>query len=246
MRILFDSILSNCNVSATNTNTNFPVGNLDHPFLRKIWKSNNNTDTITIEQSGQYVPINSIYMGYTNATSITMTVFGFDRILLNGYTVGFGGDSVLVPAVATSSPIPITDVYHSDLFFTKITLALVASSPVYVGRISLGTDILYDPPESFWDESFEDKSIVSVSDAGQVLQEFVQPLRIWNFNIPTMDRTEARAFEDEYIGCGVGCPIFVDPQTDDLPVLYCRFSDPIVINKNKRQYAARMQFKEAR
>lgn len=248
MRILFNDILADCVVSATNTDSNFPVANLSHPFMRRRWQSLSNTDTITIEPT-TFTSISGIYLGYTNAEKILLTVYGYNQVGYNGDVLGYDGDELAFNDQSSGIEYDMSSgVFHQDLFFSVVTVEVTApvGEKVYLGKIALGDDYRIDPPESFWEESFDDKSIVSVSDGGQVLQEFVEPLRRLKFSIPTMDRDETRAFQAQYVQCGVGRPIFIDPETDNLPILYCRFSSSISTSKNKRQYRTQMEFTEAR
>lgn len=248
MKILFNDILADCIVSANNTDTNFPTSNLAHPFLRRRWQSTTNTDTITIEAPFS-AEITGVYLSYTNATSASIVIYGLNTIGYGGEEIGFNdGDIVGINSQDAGVAIPIVEAVHVDSLFSKIELTLTApvGEKLYLGKVALGIESTIDPPESFWQETFEDKSIISISEAGQVLQEFNEPLRVWQFNFPTLDRDETRALQDSYRQTGVGKPIFVDPMTDDLPVLYCRLSNPMSSDKNKRQYKTNLNFIEAR
>jgi hypothetical protein len=246
MLILFNDILADCVVSANNTDPNFPIANLAHPFLRRRWQSTATSDVITIEAQTA-TDINSIFIGFTNSASITLTPYGFDIVGYDGDTIGYDGDSIGLNSHDAGVAVPITDyVWHGDTTISKVEIAVAASAAVYVGKIALGLASVLPSPESFWDETFEDLSIISTSEAGQTLQEYVQPLRVWGFAFPTLNRTDTRALQEEYIATGNGKPIFIDPDTDDLPALYCRLSNPMNTSKNKRQYRTTMNFTEAR
>jgi hypothetical protein len=226
MKILFSNLVHDAVISATSTDSNYPVGNLKSSFLRKRWQSTANSDTIVVTLASPE-SVSSLFIGYTNST-LPITVR-----LYNGLTL-----------LQTTS---ITDSLHfNSVLLDKIELDLSASSPVYLGGIGFGVAYDIDPPESFWEETFDDRSIVSESQSGQVLQEYVEPLKIYDFNIPTLDRTEARAIEAQYRLTGAGYLVWLDPMTDDLEPMYCRLTDPVTVNKNKRQYAAKLTFKEAR
>ena len=49
MKILFDNILEDSTLSATNESLNYPVANLGHPFLEKRFQSTTTTSTITAD-----------------------------------------------------------------------------------------------------------------------------------------------------------------------------------------------------
>jgi hypothetical protein len=97
-----------------------------------------------------------------------------------------------------------------------------------------------------WDETFDDRSIVSESQTGQVLQEYVEPLRNYDFSIPTINRDDLRALQATYLAYGRGAILWIDPETDDLPVMYGRMTDALSASKNRKLYTAQLKFKEAR
>lgn len=224
MKILFDNIAKSASLSAITPDPNYPVNNIISVFLKKRFQSINLTDTVTAIWASP-VTIDTIHIGYTNAV-VTVKIY-LASVLLDTLT----GD----------------EVYHfAPTSVDEVEFELVAGEVAYLGGIGIGSAYAIDPPESFWDETFDDRSIVSESDGGQVLQEYTAPLRVYQFSVPTLTRDEARACENLYIQCGRGRAIWLDPETDDLPPLYCSLVDALTINKNKRQYTARLNFREAR
>ena len=247
MIVLFNDIVPDNVVSADNTNPNYPIGNIKDPFLRKRWQSTETSDTVTIELSTA-TDINLIAIGYTNAETITLVFYGFDTLGYDSDTIGYDGDSIALNSADAGSPIDIGScswVGSSTISKAEITFDAV-SSVVYVGKISMGLGTVLPSPESTWEESFDDMSIISVSQSGQVLQERVDPLRRWSFNFPTLNRDRTRSLQEDYIATGAGKPIFVYPGTDDLPLLYCRLEQPITTNKNLRRYNSNLVLVEAR
>jgi hypothetical protein len=128
----------------------------------------------------------------------------------------------------------------------SVSVSKVTTDKAYIGGIGAGESVALDPPESFWDETFDDRSIVSESQTGHVLQEYVEPLRNYDFNIPTINRDDLRALQAIYLTYGVGSILWIDPETDDLPVMYGRMVEALSASKNKRLYTAKLKFKEAR
>jgi len=225
MYVLFDNVLMDTVITAIGEDANYPADNLKSAFLRKRYQSVATSDTITITFA-TLTAINSVYYAYTNADTIEVRLYD-GATLLNTLT---GSDR-----------------YHfASVDVDKVEIDLSGTDTVYLGGIGIGLDYQIDPPESFWAEDFDDRSIVSESDAGQVLQEYVEPLRVYDFTIPTLDRMEARALQTEYVKTGIGRTLWVDPDTDDLPMLYSTLTGAVVVQKNKRQYTANMSFREAR
>jgi hypothetical protein len=222
MKILFDNKLLSATVIATNEDSNYPVSNLKSPFLRRKFQSTGTSSTITATIS---TTINSIFYGYTNG-SVTVRLYN-------------GG------LVATYSGIGPSK-HFADTVITKIEVDISSASTVYLGGLGIGQSVALDPPESFWDETFDDRSIVSESQTGQVLQEYVEPLRNYDFSIPTINRDDLRALQTTYLAYGRGHILWIDPETDDLPVMYGRMTEALSASKNRKLYTAQLKFKEAR
>lgn len=220
MRLLFDNLAETGGLSALYENANYPVSNLVSKFLRKRFQSLQNSDTVTLLFSSQLL-IDSIFYGYTNAT-VTIRVY-------NGVTLLSTDETSFAPVLAD-----------------KVEFDLVATAPAYLGGIGVGLAYEMNPPTSFWDEGYTDRSIVSESQSGQVLQEYVEPLKEYAFTWELLQRAKAREFLDKYRAIGVGHTFWIAPDTDDLDWLYTRFSDAIGASKNKRQYTVSATFREAR
>jgi len=223
MKILFDNKLLSATVTATNEDSNYHVSNLKSPFLRRKFQSTGTTSTITATIS---TTINSIFYGYTNG-SVTVRLYD-------------GGGLITTYAGIVDS------IDFADTAITYIEVDISSASTVYLGGLGIGKSVALDPPESFWDETFDDRSIVSESQTGQVLQEYVEPLRNYDFSIPTINRDDLRALQDVYLAYGRGHILWIDPDTDDLPVMYGIMVEALSASKNKRLYTAKLKFKEAR
>jgi len=147
----------------------------------------------------------------------------------------------------TSCTPDILDNFTSGIWLIgSVSVSKVTTDKAYIGGIGAGESVALDPPESFWDETFDDRSIVSESQTGQVLQEYVEPLRNYDFSIPTITRDDLRALQDVYLAYGRGAILWIDPETDDLPVMYGRMTEALSASKNRKLYTAMLKFKEAR
>ena len=226
MKILFNNLVLSATVTALTADANYPATNIQSPFLRKRFQSTNATDMLTITFSA-LTSINSIFYGYTNASTVTARLYNS------------GGLIITYTGISPSK-------FFADTSVTYVEIDLIASATAYMGGVGIGKSETLDPPESFWEETFDDRSIVSESQTGQVLQEYVEPLRIYNFNVPTITRDEVRAFQLVYLKYGRGALLWLDPITDALPVIYCRLTEPIATTKNKRIYTLKLTLKEAR
>lgn len=225
MRVLFQNKAEDAGITALYENANYPVSNLVSRFLRKRFQSTANSDTVTID-FGAITAISSVFYGYTNATSVTINVY----------------DGVTLLETCTDLDCFSFPEVQAD----KVEIVLTASSPVYLGGVGVGVAYELPPPSSFWTESYQDRSLVSESQSGQVLQEYVEPLIGFDFAWNMLSRDQARGLLAQYKAVGVGRPLWIAPETDDIDPLYARITDAMGASKDKRRYSVRMNIREAR
>jgi hypothetical protein len=177
MRILFENLLLSATLSSVSPNGIYPVTNLAHPFLRKIYKSTANTDTITLSWTADQV-IDSCYLGYTNATSCTLKLYSSAGVLLGTQT--FTPADMAVHFTAVSG-------------VRSATLTITASATVYLGGIGIGQSYTMPDPLNDWVDTFVDNSTSSSSSYGQVLTNKIDPLRqaVLNFDVSGYDAYSA-------------------------------------------------------
>jgi hypothetical protein len=123
MRILFDNLIYNSILSATNVNDNYPLSNLKSDHLKKIYKATENSVVITI-LFPEISTINCAYYGYTNAASFVISLYNSSDVLLLSATapnVSRGGGNIT---------------RTEGVSYAKITL--VSSDTIYMGSIGMG------------------------------------------------------------------------------------------------------------
>jgi hypothetical protein len=223
MKILFENKIQNTGIVSLNADGNYPVDNVKDIFLRRIYKSTTVSDALTITFPTD-TEINCFYILHTNATATIR--------LYNGVTL-------------LSTLTGLTN-HFSTVTVTKIEVDIIAPTQAYIGEIGVGIERDILKPSSFWDENYEDRSLVSESDTGQVLQEYVEPLYIYQFTFDHKTREQARAMQSYYVGLGRGRPVFIDPEADGLPTLYAQFTSALSTNKQRTLYTVVISLKEAR
>lgn len=249
MKILFENLLSTATISSTNALANYPVQNLYHPFLRKRWQASGGENTITIVFNEPKV-CNCFYFSWTNS-GLTIKLYSNGTIVheFNGSKTAYHFDPVVITRVeiVALSVIPIAT-ENGNIIATDLFAEIVSSGEfgTFIGGIGIGNEYSLPPPMSFWSESFDDRSIVSESDNGQVLYEYIEPLRQYDFTIELLNRTDTRQLQYQYLAYGQGKPVWIDFETDELQPMYCRLTGTIETDKNKRQYKTKIKIKEAR
>lgn len=161
MRILFQNDAINAALSALHVDSNYPLSNLNHSFLKKIFKSTQNTDTVTITFS-TVKSINCVYVGFTNATSITARMYDISSVLLSTEILNMDKPS----SVFT----PVGSVKY-------ITLTFAAAAAVYVGTIGTGLNYTMPNPNATVVKDYVDNSSENSSADGQYMINKIEWLR---------------------------------------------------------------------
>lgn len=240
MRILYDNIMKNASLVATNEDPNYPIGNIVHRFMRKYFKSTTTSSVITATCNAD-VTVNCIFIGYHNATS---------------------GSLVLKDDEGTTlSTITLTSISGVDpyvLYFTEedeartIVLTLNSTTDnLYAGNMAIG-DYLTMPgmnPEATFGRVIN--SSINETDDGYLTGFNRAVLLNPQFSFPVVDQTELNSIISMIEDIGYSVPIWMDAYEDDdtLDPLYCRvsaFDTPKKLAQNGRLYSLGMTFKEIR
>ena len=153
MRVLADNKALGSTISALHTDLNYPESNLKHEWLKKIWRSTANSDTLTFLFSSDQ-EIDCIYVGFTNATAITARMYSVTDTLLS--------TKVILASTNGTAFTTVSGVRY-------IEIALAASSPVVMGNVGTGKTYTMPDPMNGVVKGFADNTKVMVSDDGQVL-----------------------------------------------------------------------------
>lgn len=233
MRVLFNNLVADATIYATNESANYPSADLGHPFIKRRFQSTATTSTITIELDADS-SINSFFYAFHNLTAITV------RLL----------DSL----DATQKTVTITDINDIGIeYFTtetgirKIEIDITASTFAFLG--SFGCGVYYQMPDflSGFTLGGEDNSIISSSPYGQTLNEQITPLRSEDYGFRDMTIDTKDEIQLNYKTYGKG-PFFIDLTEDDrtfLDPIYAYIVDFITMQKNGRRYDAAIKLLEA-
>jgi len=230
MRILFKNETITASLSVLYENAQYPVTNLNHVFLKKIFKSTQNSDVITILFPSA-IPINSIYVGLTNAISITLRLYNVSSTLIDTKVV----DTDKFSAVFTSIP-----------SVKYVTVTFSASAPVYVGTIGIGQNFIMPDPINDVVKGFIDNSIEADSLDGQTMMNKIEWLRSVKSSHFVYDIDEYNEIYEQF--SGISRPVWVDyfeNTTNTINPVYgkTRLSSP---SKNDRLYSFKIETAEAR
>lgn len=162
MRILFNNLTNRAALSADTENLHYPVSNLKHPFLKKIYKATQNAATITIAFSAD-VTIDCCFLGFTNAASALLRCYSATDVLL------------ATEAIKASTG---GNVFARVAGVRYCTIGFSATAPVYLGNIGLGESYVMPDPLSSLIPDFVDNTEQSTSADGQVMINKVKWLKL--------------------------------------------------------------------
>lgn len=164
MRLLYDNKLKGATLLAETPNSNYSVENLKSQFLRLKFKSLGISDIITITFEDD-TPINSIFYGYSNASSMTAKLYSSASVLLKTVAIDCAHES-------------------GSAFFEQLTvrwITIEASCPVtedlYIGGIACGVSQTTDDPLAAIVQTLDNLSGSSISGEGQVSNRYIEPLK---------------------------------------------------------------------
>ena len=230
MRILFYNLLETGTLASLNAEEAYPVSNLISPFLRQIYQASAANDTITLEFDSDQI-VDSIFWGFTNARRMRVNLYDNSDVLLEsiylaGEKVGhyYGYDDDYVYGYASDEYYGYYDresdtyydpgSYHWKTMYTtvrKIVIELECDeTKLYMGSIAIGKSVAMPNPDEQFSEGWLDNSVVSRSQAGQVLRDYVIPLRTYGFQFSTINRAKMNELRDVYIENGIGAKVWLD------------------------------------
>jgi hypothetical protein len=234
MKILFVNDLLTATLSALHADASYPVANLASVFLKKIFKSTQNTDSITLQWAADKI-VSCVYAGFTNATAIQARLYNSSDTLLSTINLTASDPGLAFAAVATvrKAVVDITSPGGTD---------------AYLGSIGIGLAYTMPDPLADWTPGGLDNSTKIRSSDGQVLINKVPPLRALDLNFQVSTYEEYAAIK--VLVEATSRPVFVDPfelaHTKYLPMyadLDGGFANP---GKNDRRFNFSLNLVEAR
>ncbi|MDH4127366.1 MAG: hypothetical protein OEV44_01335 [Spirochaetota bacterium] len=235
MRILFDNKFFNSTLTATNASLNYPTSNLIHPFLRRRFQSTGTTSIITASFASD-ISANSFFYGYTTAANIIVRLYDSLSALLD--------------------TINITDIMQTDaVYFTQrnnirsVEIEITGADPLYLGGIGLGIYTQIKDPVNTWSNSLIDNSTLISSPAGQNLQNYIEPLRVYSFLFRDLTLNDFYSIQDLYKLKGIGYNLYMDLFESNhtfISPIYAKITSPINGQKNGRRYDFNLNIEEVR
>jgi len=243
------------------------VSNLDSPYLRKRYQASGTTDTITVTFS-QDKTIDSLFWGYTNIKTMLVTFYNASDEIVQivyfnegdvGYYYGYGTEDLYgydpdnyygyYERLSDHAYDPVSWHFGQDVTFRYATFEIEADETAYLGAIGLGQAVEMPDPQAEWEEDWDDKSIVSYSQAGQVQSQYVEPMRVYDFSFDGISRDRMNALREVYKTYGIGHIIWVDPTERAPDFMTPMYASLLAWGKDKKdglQYSFSITVKEAR
>jgi len=265
MKILFDNEVLTADITTVNSSSNYPVANLKSPYLRKRYQSTAITDTITLVFDAEK-PVSSFFWGYTNLTKMSVTFKNAAGDILDyiyfedgnvahyyGYPVEhyYGWDTEYYGYYDRLSNHVYDPVgWHFPVMMIKtVIIDIEGPSGFYLGGLGIGDSLTLPDPIDTWKEEYKDVSLVSEAEGGQVLQQYIEPMRSHEWTIRAVPRADMNTYKNIYKNHGVGYHVWVDPfeeNHDFMEPLYAVLAGAWEPKKNGREYDFDVKIREAR
>jgi hypothetical protein len=163
MKILFSNVMLTATLSSLHEDENYPVENIQHVFLKKIYKSTQNTDTITATWAANQT-VDCFYCAFYNATAIQARFYNSSNTLLQTVNLTASDPGISFASLTTVRKIEI------DLTSAGGTLA-------YLGAAGAGAAYTMPSPIADMGNGCTDNSTEEISPDGQVSMNKIPPLR---------------------------------------------------------------------
>ncbi len=269
MRILFDNILEDGTITSLNAEEAYPVSNLISPFLRQIYQATGSSDVITIAFDSDQI-VDSIFWGFTNARRLRINLYDSSDNLLEvaylegekvGHYYGFGDDQAYGYAAdeyygyydRDSESFYDPAAYHWKAPYLNVRKIVIEvesdDAKLYIGGIAMGFGIAMPNPDENFSEGWVDNSVVSRSQAGQVVRDYVIPLRQYSFNFSYAERSQMNALRQVYLENGIGAKVWLDSTErnhDFVAPMFGIIEEWTADEKNGKNYRFGLTITEAR
>ena len=267
MRILFDDLIHDAVITSLNADSSYPVTNLADRYLRRQYKSTRATDTITLTYTADK-SIDCLFWGYTNLANMLVVfkdslgavvevVYFEDGNVAHYY--GYPDDSYYGYADGEfygyydrySDHVydPVSWHFNDTITFRTVDFIIEGPDPVTLGAIGLGLAEVMPDPLQEWAESWDDKSKVVYSEAGQSQSQYIEPMRVYDFNFDAVERARMNELRDIYKTHGRGAVIWFDPTEhnhDFITPMYAVLDEWSENSKDGKKFSFGLTIKEAR
>lgn len=249
MKILVTNLLDTATLTAGGTSVNYPLANLNHPFLKKKFQqtvaisggSMSDADALTLAWTTDQI-IDMIAVGYTNAETLTLKLYDSADTLLD--TQVFTAPSLGASFAAVTGVRKAKLLMHDGSTDNPMTL--------YLGGLGIGQGYTMPDPVFDWRNDLTDNSFGEITVDGQVSGQYVEPLRTLRFSFVTNDRTVFLYILSLVKDFGKYVPLWLLPFTGTalatVPALYATIPNGIENQGRDAQYryTFTLTFQEAR
>ncbi len=267
MRILFENLAKTATLSAGGTSINYPLSNLVHPFLKRKFQQTVTGGVILYSGSpitylgtglssldSNWMPIadalsmawdadqtiDTVFVGYSNATLFELWLYDSGGAVLSViYFTNAEMGSVFTPVAGVRSAKLLLD---PDTHTNPTT--------VYLGGVGIGLSYSMPDPLADWAPLDMDNSFGSESMDGQVLGQYVEPLRKLPCNFFAEDFETYDEIRALVKAAGKYTPLWIALFEGDLPTflpMYCTIKDGIESpRKDGRLFYFSLTLQEAR
>lgn len=233
MIFLFKNELLDATITSLYANTNYPVSNVQSPFLYKKYKANTYNDTLTITLP-RNITIDCFFYGYSNATSMTVRLYDNTSTLLKTITVDCTGSTrQLKSGSAYFDPLTVRII--------EIDTACPVIEDLYIGGLAAGTGLYDMLPLINFDKSFSDPSSKDSSDYGQVSYQYVPSLLVYSLSFQGIKRELYHTLVNAFLPAGSGF-IWADITEDNHTVYQPIYCTTDFINSPERGGASILSF----
>jgi hypothetical protein len=199
MIVLFDDKIKTAVITSVNASQNYPPENIQSNSLHKRTQSSTDNDTLTITLA-DYSVISDFWYAFTTATKIILRLYYYDGTLLHTETINNPRADIDHVEFAL-----IADVAYAELYYEGPVIG------PYLGGAGFGVPIVFPDPLATWDETNGDNSIRSSNITGQSNQDYIRPLRNYEWTLPDVSSEGKTTLMDLYRGVGIGYPLWMDP-----------------------------------
>lgn len=245
MKVLFTNLLDTATLTAGGTSVNYPLTNLQHPFLKKKFQqtvaisggSMSDADALTLTWTADKT-IDFIAVGYTNAATLTLKLYDSSDTLIDTQTFTNAELGKSFAAVAGVRKVKL--LMHDGSTDNPMTL--------YLGGLGIGQGYVMPDPFAEWEPGMLDNSFGDTTIDGQVSGQYVEPLRSLLF---LFEVEEKETFDEIYnliAALGKFTPVWIAPFENNLAyekALYATLEFKAG-RRSRRSFPFTITFQEAR
>lgn len=266
MKLLWDNYLIGSTVTASETDTLYPVSNLYDSFLEKKFRPGSQSVTVTIVMQ-ETKTVSMIAYGYNNVTTsdATLTIdkdatttFTIDPSATEQYIVALqsrytlkdaSGNVVGSGVLATGADINVQ--YITPVDCRTIEISFSSAGKVYIGGLAIGDPLVIDYIDTDAALKKEIRTSYTKTAGGQVYGDYAKNIRTWDISIPVIDN-DKRLEMQEMIDSVGNCKTFFSDLFDEAhgteKPMFSHIQDAGEFTRisHKNQFSTKLTISEAR